>query len=73
MKESFAIKEVINNKPGYYPGYGSRQEAENNLESYRIEGGVYSVVYVKEYFNRAKDEEGNYTRSTIAEIKEPGL
>lgn len=48
MKESFAIKEVINNKPGYYPGYGSRQEAENNLESYRIEGGVYSVVYVRE-------------------------
>ena len=75
MRETYAIKITKGAQaPGYLTGYASREEAERALaERQREPGSNYSVVYVKEYLNRAQDEEGNYTRSTIAEIKEPGL
>lgn len=33
----------------------------------RKPGAAYSVVYVREYFNRAMDKDGNWTLSTFAE------
>ena len=75
MKESYAIRITRGGAlpPGYLPGYASRAEAEKALgEMEREPGYGYAIVYVREYFNRAKDSQGNYTLSTIAEQNEPG-
>jgi len=73
MRETYAIRitrDLL--PPAYYPGYETREEAEKALgEIEREKGASYKVVYCKEYFNRAMDEEGNYTLSTIAELPDP--
>jgi len=73
MRESYAIRikrELY--PPEYLPGYNTRAEVEEALRTMeREQGCIYTIVYVKEYFNRARDREGNFTLSTIAEIREP--
>ena len=82
MEEVYAIK-VITPHPGLPPQFlyeedgcrlrhfSSRQVAETYLSQVdRLPGHYYSVVYVREYFNQAQNFDGNYTRSTAAEIPE---
>ena len=73
MRESYAIR--IRKKfypPEYLPGYNTRAEVERYLQTMQREQGcIYTIVYVREYFNRAMDKEGNFTLSTVAEITEP--
>jgi len=74
FKDSWAIRLDRNLfTPGYLPGYATKEEATKALqETDKTPGDRYSVVYVREYLNRAMDSQGNYTLSTIAEQKEPG-
>jgi len=75
MKESYAIR--INRNllpPEYLPGYNNRAEVEEYLQTMeREEGAIYSIVFVREYFNRARDQDGNFTISTIAELPDPKI
>lgn len=69
-RDSYAIREDQPQlPPKYYPGYETKQEAEGALgQMDRKPGAVYSVKKVREYLNRARDADGNYTLSTVAEI-----
>jgi hypothetical protein len=73
MRESYAIRtkrDLL--PPTYLPGYNTRAEVEEYLQTMeREQGCIYTIVYVREYFNRARDQEGNFTLSTVAEIREP--
>jgi|LauGreDrversion4_2_1035121.scaffolds.fasta_scaffold129333_2 hypothetical protein len=81
MKETYAIR-VITPKPGDGPNFiyqasgrlrsfNTREEAQAYKdEMNRLPGHYYSVVYVREYFDRIMDEDGNFTRSSVAEIPE---
>jgi hypothetical protein len=73
MRESYAIRIKRNLlPPEYLPGYNTRAEVEEALRTMeREQDSIYTIVYVKEYFNRARDPEGNFTISTVAEIREP--
>ena len=68
-KDGWAIKEEQKLRPShYYTGYETEEDAEEELRSMdRKPGAAYSVVYGREYFNRAMDEHGNWTLSTFAE------
>ena len=73
MRESYAIRIKRNLlPPEYLAGYNTRAEVEEYLQTMeREQDSIYTIVYVKEYFNRAMDKEGNFTLSTVAEIREP--
>ena len=74
MRQTYAIKMTTRlQAPGYLPGFNTRAEAEEYLMNYeRLPDCNYTVVYVTEYFNRAKDKDGKFTLSTIAEIPDTG-
>lgn len=83
MRETYAIR-VITPKPGDWPnyiyqasgrlrGFTTREEGQAYKdEMNRLPGHTYSVVYVREYFDRIMDPAGNFTISSVAEIPDKG-